>query len=164
MPSLVSDLRASPGPRERALGAVGTGGLRLRRLHDRASPARGGRFPAFTQEVAEIVRFVGRHGAAVIARGAGTSLAGGCLPLRPSAAADGARVVLMLSRMNRILEIDLRNRMAVVEAGVQQPAAHPGPGRHRLPFRPRSVEPRRQHASAATWPPTPAARTRSSTA
>jgi glycolate oxidase len=47
----------------------------------------------------------------VIARGAGTSLAGGCLPL-------GGGVVVMLSRMNKVLKVDLRNRMAVVESGV----------------------------------------------
>ncbi len=68
-------------------------------------------FPRSAQHVAEVVKLAGRHGAAVVARGAGTSLAGGCLPL------DGT-VVVMLTRMNKVLEIDLRNRMAVVEAGV----------------------------------------------
>ena len=68
-------------------------------------------FPRSTQQVAEVVKLCQRHGVPVIARGAGTSLAGGCLPL-------GGGVVVMLSRMNKVLEIDLRNRMAVVEAGV----------------------------------------------
>ncbi len=68
-------------------------------------------FPRSAQHVADVMRLAGRHGAAVVARGAGTSLAGGCLPI-------GGAVVVMLTRMNKVLEIDLRNRMAVVEAGV----------------------------------------------
>ena len=58
-----------------------------------------------------MVKLCNRHGVAIVPRGAGTSLAGGCLPV-------GRGVVVMLTRMNRVLEIDLRNRMAVVEAGV----------------------------------------------
>ena len=67
--------------------------------------------PRTTQQVADAVKLCQRYGVAVVARGAGTSLAGGCLPL-------GGGVVLMLTRMNKVDEIDLRNRMAVVEAGV----------------------------------------------
>jgi glycolate oxidase len=47
----------------------------------------------------------------VVPRGAGTSLSGGALPL-----ADG--IVLGLGKLNRILEIDLANRCAVVQPGV----------------------------------------------
>jgi glycolate oxidase len=68
-------------------------------------------FPRSTQDVAEAVKVCKKHDVSVVARGAGTSLAGGCLPL-------AGAVVLMLTRMNRILDIDLRNRMAVVEPGV----------------------------------------------
>jgi glycolate oxidase len=68
-------------------------------------------FPRSTQDVAAAVKVCSKHNVSVVARGAGTSLAGGCLPL-----ADA--VVLMLTRMNRILDIDLRNCMAVVEPGV----------------------------------------------
>ena len=68
-------------------------------------------FPRSTEQVAEVVKLCQRHGVADRARGAGTSLAGGCLPL-------GGGVVVMLTRMNQILEINLRDRMAVVEAGV----------------------------------------------
>jgi len=67
--------------------------------------------PCSTQQVAAAVLACQRHNVPITARGAGTSLAGGCLPLHHG-------VVLMLSRMNKILEIDLRNRMAIVEAGV----------------------------------------------
>jgi len=67
-------------------------------------------FPRSTQQVVEAVKICRRHDTPMIARGAGTSLAGGCLP--------SGGVVVMLTRMNKIVEIDLRNRMAVVEAGV----------------------------------------------
>ncbi len=67
--------------------------------------------PRTAQQVAETVMLCKRHGVPVVARGAGTSLAGGCLPI-------GGGVVLMLTRMNKIVQVDLRNRMAVVEAGV----------------------------------------------
>ncbi len=68
-------------------------------------------FPRSTRQVAEVVRIATRHHVAVIPRGAGTSLAGGCVPL-------GGGVVTMLTRLNRILEVDLRDRLALVEAGV----------------------------------------------
>ncbi len=68
-------------------------------------------FPASTEEVAEVVRLCRRHRVPFLPRGAGTSLAGGCLPV-------GGGVMIVLTRMNRILEIDLRNRVAVVEPGV----------------------------------------------
>jgi len=68
-------------------------------------------FPQDSQQVAQLMLVCRRHGVSVVPRGAGTSLAGGCLPGPNS-------VVVMLTRMNRILEIDLRNRTAIVEAGV----------------------------------------------
>ncbi len=86
-------------------------------------------FPRSTKQVAEVVRLCGQHGVPLLARGAGTSLAGGCLPI------DGG-VVLMLTRMKRIVEIDLRHRMAVVEAGVpniQLTRALAGSGYHFAP-------------------------------
>ncbi|MSQ61396.1 MAG: FAD-binding protein [Dehalococcoidia bacterium] len=66
--------------------------------------------PATTEEVAAVVRVAHREGIAVIARGAGTSLAGGTIPV------DGG-LVLNLARMNRLIEIDVANSCAVVEAG-----------------------------------------------
>ncbi len=68
-------------------------------------------FPRSTRQVAEAVKIANRHKAPVVPRGAGTSLAGGCLPI-------GGGVVVLLTRMKRILQIDLGNRLAVVEAGV----------------------------------------------
>jgi glycolate oxidase len=67
--------------------------------------------PNTTDQVAAILRFCHQQGVRVIPRGAGTSLSGGALPLEDA-------VVLGLSRMNRILDIDYPNRTAVVEAGV----------------------------------------------
>ena len=67
--------------------------------------------PGTTEEVSEVMRLLYEAGAPVIPRGAGTSLSGSTVPL------DGG-VVVCLSRMKRILEIDLENRRAVVEAGV----------------------------------------------
>mgnify|MGYP005842903283 FL=1 len=86
-------------------------------------------FPRSTQQVAEVVKVCNRHGVPVVARGAGTGLAGGCLPV-------GGGVVLVLTRMKRICQIDLRNRLAVVEAGVpniQLSRALAGTGYHFAP-------------------------------
>src|SRR6476620_4539534 len=68
-------------------------------------------FPESTEQAAQIMRVLHDHGVPFIPRGAGTSLAGGCL------AVEGG-VFISTSRMKRILEIDTRNRFARVEAGV----------------------------------------------
>jgi glycolate oxidase len=68
-------------------------------------------FPQSTGQVAAVVKICNQHGIAIVPRGAGTGLAGGCLPA-------GRCVVLMLTRMNRVLDVNLRDRWAVVEAGV----------------------------------------------
>jgi glycolate oxidase len=67
--------------------------------------------PESTEQLAAVLKLLHRHGARVIPRGAGTSLSGGALPL-----ADA--VVVGMMRMNRILEIDYADRLAVVQAGV----------------------------------------------
>jgi glycolate oxidase len=64
-----------------------------------------------TAEVQQVVRECAERGIPVVARGAGTGLSGG------ANAVDGC-VVLDLSRMNRILEIDTENMIAVVQPGV----------------------------------------------
>ena len=87
--------------------------------------------PRSVEQVAEVVKLCQRHGVPVIARGAGTSLAGGCLPVARAGTngcshGNGAPGPTTSRRRRRghadaderILEIDLRNRMAVVEAGV----------------------------------------------
>jgi glycolate oxidase len=67
--------------------------------------------PESTEQVQEVVRIAERHGVAVIARGAGTGLAGGAVPI------EGG-VVVSTTRMNRIFEIDIANRAAWVGPGV----------------------------------------------
>src|ERR1700724_1614798 len=67
--------------------------------------------PDTTAQVSAVLEFCHREGIKVVPRGAGTSLSGGALPL-----ADG--VLLGMAKFNRILEIDLANRVAVVEPGV----------------------------------------------
>ena len=67
--------------------------------------------PGSTEEVSQVMRLLHRAGVPVIPRGAGTSLSGSTIAVQGG-------VVVCLSRMKRILEVDLPNRRAVVEAGV----------------------------------------------
>jgi glycolate oxidase len=67
--------------------------------------------PETTAQVAAILKLCDALGVKVVPRGAGTSLSGGALPL-----ADG--LLLGLAKFNRILDIDLANRAAVVQPGV----------------------------------------------
>jgi len=67
--------------------------------------------PGSTGEVQAVVRLCHRRGIPFVARGAGTGLSGGALPV-----ADG--IVVSLARLNRILEIDLDAQRVVVEPGV----------------------------------------------
>jgi glycolate oxidase len=68
-------------------------------------------FPTSTEEVVEVVKLCNRHEIPFVPRGAGTSLAGGTLTV-------GGGVMICLTRMKRILEVSLRDRFAIVEAGV----------------------------------------------
>jgi glycolate oxidase len=68
-------------------------------------------FPTTAEHVAAIVRIANREGLPFVARGAGTGLSGGCLP------AEGGIVISMM-RMNRVLEVDYDNQIAVVEPGL----------------------------------------------
>lgn len=67
--------------------------------------------PETTEQVAAVVRICDEYGVPFVARGAGTGLSGGALPRT-----DG--VLIVTSKMRRILSIDLANRRAVVEPGV----------------------------------------------
>jgi glycolate oxidase len=67
--------------------------------------------PASTRQVQAAVRLCHDHGVPFVARGAGTGLSGGALPI-----AGG--VVVSVARMNRILEIDLAGGRITVEPGV----------------------------------------------
>ncbi|MDP6443677.1 MAG: FAD-linked oxidase C-terminal domain-containing protein, partial [Pirellulaceae bacterium] len=68
-------------------------------------------FPTSTEQVAAIVRVCNEADLPFVPRGAGTSLAGGCLPV-------GGGVMIVLTRMKQILEINLRDRFAIVQPGV----------------------------------------------
>ncbi len=68
-------------------------------------------FPTSTEQVSAVVRAANELGVPFLPRGAGTSLAGGCL-------AVGGGVVISLMRMKRILEVNYRDRCAVVQPGV----------------------------------------------
>jgi glycolate oxidase len=66
--------------------------------------------PATTEEVAACVRLAREHGLPIVPRGAGTGLSGGSLP------AEGS-IVIGLSRMTKILEVDIPNRRMRVQPG-----------------------------------------------
>jgi len=67
--------------------------------------------PRSTESVARILQFAYRHRIPVTARGAGHGYVGGCVPVKGG-------IVLSLERMNRILEINADDFVAVVQAGV----------------------------------------------
>jgi glycolate oxidase len=68
--------------------------------------------PGAEYQVSELLRLATERQIPVTPRGGGTGLVGGCVPARGG-------MVLSLERMNRILEIDPANQMAVVEAGLR---------------------------------------------
>jgi len=67
--------------------------------------------PRTTEEVAKVLRYCHENGLKVVPRGAGTSLSGGALPAEDA-------IVVGISRMNRILDIDYVNRTISVETGI----------------------------------------------
>jgi glycolate oxidase len=68
-------------------------------------------FPTTTDQIVRIVKVCNELDVPFLARGAGTSLAGGCVPV-------GGGVMIALARMKKILQVDYANRFAVVEPGV----------------------------------------------
>ena len=110
-PSLADDLAAIVGPRhvrvaraERTTYAM-DGLPTHRRVPDVVV------LPGTREEVIAVIRLLAALGIPFVPRGAGTGLSGGAL------AGDGA-VLVVLTRLNRILKIDAGNRLAVVEPGV----------------------------------------------
>lgn len=67
-------------------------------------------FPKNTGEVAAVVKYCHEHDLPFLARGAGTGLSGGAIPLN-------GEVIISLVRMKRLISVDLENRRAVVEPG-----------------------------------------------
>ncbi len=68
--------------------------------------------PRSTEAVADVVRYCHERGIPFVPRGAGTGLSGGCL------APETGGVMIALTRMTRVVELDPRNRRALVEAGL----------------------------------------------
>jgi glycolate oxidase len=67
--------------------------------------------PKTTEEVAAIVKICDRHAISFVARGSGTGLSGGALPVVNS-------VLIVTALMKQILEVDLENQRVVVQPGV----------------------------------------------
>ena len=67
--------------------------------------------PQNTQEVSKVLAYCSDNAIKVVARGAGTSLCGGALPQEDA-------IVLGVSKMSRVLDVDYQNRTARVEAGI----------------------------------------------
>jgi glycolate oxidase len=109
--SLILELRAIVGPRyvitaSEDLHTYESDALTYFRTMPRAVV-----LPDSTEQVQGIVRACHRERVPFVARGAGTGLSGGALPVENG-------IVISLTRMNRILEIDFENARAVVEPGV----------------------------------------------
>jgi glycolate oxidase len=108
--TLADDLRAALEP-----DRVRTGVTELALYRRDGSNLEGGAslvcFPTTTEEVQACVAAAHRHGVPFVARGSGTGLAGGAVPL------DDA-VVIVTTKMNRVLSVDLEARTAWVEPGV----------------------------------------------
>ena len=110
-PALVDALRASLGPAAVLTSAEARVAFECdaltahRRIPDLVV------LPRSIAEVQSVLRITATHGAPVVARGAGTGLSGGALPV------EGG-VLLVLSKLNRILEVDPRRRLARVQPGV----------------------------------------------
>ncbi len=85
--------------------------------------------PSTVEEVQGILRLCSDHGVPVVARGAGTGLSGGALPV-----SDG--VLLSLSRFDRIIEIDPEQRIATVQPGVRNLAISEAAAPHGLYYAP----------------------------
>ena len=108
--ALAADLRVALAP-----DRVRTEGVELGLYGRDASVISGAAaavcFPLTTDEVAAAVRVARRHGRPFVARGSGTGLAGGAVPV-------GDPVVIVTTKMDRILEVDPVDRVAWVQPGV----------------------------------------------
>jgi len=85
--------------------------------------------PETVEQVQRVLRICSEHNVPVVARGAGTGLSGGALPL-----ADG--VLLSLAKFNQILDVDLQNRCARVQPGVRNLAISEAVAAHNLYYAP----------------------------
>jgi glycolate oxidase len=91
-------------------------------------------FPRATEEVQAVVRIARRHERAIVPRGSGTGLAGGAVPV----SSDPTRppVVVVTTKMDAVLEIDVDDRIAWVQPGVLNLDLSRATHRHGLHFAP----------------------------
>ncbi len=68
-------------------------------------------FPETAEQVGKIMQLASRYGFSVVPRGAGSGMTGGAVALRGG-------LVMAMARMNRIIEVDAANQIAIVEPGV----------------------------------------------
>ena len=68
-------------------------------------------FPEDTREVSKILAYCNKERIKVVPRGAGTGLSGGSLPLEDS-------ILLCLTKFNKIINIDYKNKCVVAQPGV----------------------------------------------
>jgi len=69
-------------------------------------------FPRNEDEVSKILKYCNEHKIAIVPRGAGSGFTGGALPV------NGGIVLALQKHMNKIIEIDMQNMLAIVEPGV----------------------------------------------
>jgi len=110
-PTLVRELRATLGSDGLLASAEACAPFECDALNTQRRRPDVVALPRSADQVREVLRLCRLHGTPVVARGAGTGLSGGALPVE-----DG--VLLVLARLNRILEVDPVRRLACVEPGV----------------------------------------------
>lgn len=86
-------------------------------------------YPETTEEVAAILRIANQHRIPIIGRGAGSNLCGGTVPV------EGG-LVMPMSRMNKLLEIDTENLTATFQTGLNTKEFHQAVERHGLFYPP----------------------------
>jgi glycolate oxidase len=110
--AIVGDLRRLMGPHATIIGdeegrrAFETDALTAYRRMPLAVA-----LPTSTEEVSRLLAYCHQHGIKVVPRGAGTSLSGGALPAEDA-------LVIAVSRMSRVLEIDYLNRVVRLQVGI----------------------------------------------
>ncbi len=85
--------------------------------------------PGNTVEVSEILKLANRHQIPVYARGSGTNLSAGCVPTKGG-------IVMLMSRFDKIIEVDLENLVAIAEPGVVVGDLNDAVGAHGLIYPP----------------------------
>jgi glycolate oxidase len=110
-PALVSELRSALGADAVLVSAEACTPFECDALNTQRHRPDIVALPRSSEQVMAVLNACRRHATPVVARGAGTGLSGGALPVPGG-------VLLVLSRLNRIIEIDPARRIARVEPGV----------------------------------------------